>query len=698
MTSSADAGDYENQPERSIVTFADLATVAAVMDVLIPPDEWPAGWAGGVEKLASAHEVDFLQEYVPLLNSLCRELDLLSHERSAVPFHELDAKERTLVFAALDATASPRIREAIDAAIIVAHQGYYGGTSEPAGWAMVGFQPEPEGAHDPDPETGIAVDALHSGYDVIVIGAGAGGGVAAAELSAAGRRVLLIERSRPMRDRELRGNHLQGKRMELYDMTAGPGAHSPRVLEHADGTTQILRGDRDGAAYGLVAMTLGGGTRVWQGMSWRFLDEDFAMASVYGVPEDSTLADWPFGYDELAPYYDRVEWELGVSGSGAGPIGARNRRTRDYPMPPLPSNRVGKELGAAADRMGWSYGPIPFAINSVPRDGRPACVRCAQCVGHACPVEAKNGTHNTFIPRAIATGNCDLLLSAQALAIEHDGRGTATGVTFVVDTPAGPLERTVHARKVVVCAGAIETPRLILASGLGNDWVGRNHHSHGIAAAVATTAPVVKSYVGPGHSVASLDWVHRNGEAWGGGVVFDFPPMYPLAMAVSGRSAAPSAWGSAHKEWMRASRPPLGTLSMVQEVPHVANRVTLDPRVTDRWGMPVTRLRAEPHPASREASDYMADKCYEWVEAAGGRGIGRVSVPGGVPGAEHSAGTARLAADPANGACDERGKLFGTANVYVADASLHPTNGGFNPGLTAMANSMRVAELLSREN
>jgi choline dehydrogenase-like flavoprotein len=431
-------------------------------------------------------------------------------------------------------------------------------------------------------------------------------------------------------------------------------------------------------------------------MSWRFYPEDFAMASTYGVPEHSTLADWPFDYDELAPYYDRVEWELGVSGSGDSPMGLRAARARGYPMPALPSDKTREAFSAAAAQLGWSTSPIPFAINSVPRDGRPACVRCAQCVGHSCPVNAKNGTQNTFIPRAIATGNCDLLLSAQALAIEHDASGTATGVQVVVETADGPVTRVVRSTQVVVSAGAIESARLLLVSGLGNDWVGRNHHSHGVAAAIARAAPDVKSWIGPGHSIASVDWVHRNREAWGGGVIFDFPPMYPLGKAELGRNFAGAAWGVQHKEWMRDTGSPVGTLSMVQEIPHEASRVTIDQAVTDRWGMPVARLRGEAHPATREAVDYMTAKCEEWLAAVGGRDIFEVAVSPSPQGSEHSAGTARMAAEPRDGACDGNGLLFGTRNVYVADASLHPTNGGFNPGLTAMANALRVADLLSR--
>ena len=120
--------------------------------------------------------------------------------------------------------------------------------------------------------TGIPVDELLPAYEVVVIGAGAGGGVAACELAEAGRQVLLVERARPMRDSELRDNHIQGKRDQLYGVTAGPGPGNPRVWEHADGAVQLLRGDGNMGTYGLNAMTLGGGTvcgKEWPGGSTR---------------------------------------------------------------------------------------------------------------------------------------------------------------------------------------------------------------------------------------------------------------------------------------------------------------------------------------------------------------------------------------------------------------------------------------------
>jgi choline dehydrogenase-like flavoprotein len=312
-------------------------------------------------------------------------------------------------------------------------------------------------------------------------------------------------------------------------------------------------------------------------------------------------------------------------------------------------------------------------------------------------VDAKNGTQNSFIPRAVATGNADLLMRSQVLEIEHDGRGRARGIRVVTETADGPVESRVHADRIVVSAGALESPRLLLASGLGNEWVGRNHHSHGFVLATAREPSTIKTDVGPGHSVATLDFVHRGGEAWGGGVLFDMLPDYPLGRALSATAASGHRYGLGHKDWMRRSILTLGAMSMVQEVPDASARISIDPVVRDRYGMPVVRAAGSPHSATWESVEYMAARAKEWIEAAGGRDVSALAIPGATQGSEHSAGTVRLGTDPAQAACDERGRVFGTVNVYVADASLHPTNGGFNPGLTAMANALRVATLLLAE-
>ncbi|MBW7462028.1 GMC family oxidoreductase N-terminal domain-containing protein, partial [Paenibacillus sepulcri] len=123
-----------------------------------------------------------------------------------------------------------------------------------------------------------------------------------------------------------------------------------------------------------------------------------------------------------------------------------------------------ERLARAAEKLGWEAGPVPLLINSIDRDGRPACGRCGQCVGFACPTNSKNGGHNTMLVRAVATGNCDLICDSTVERIDTEGGRHATGVRLVQQLDGAILRRQVRAGHVVVAAGAIESARLLLNS------------------------------------------------------------------------------------------------------------------------------------------------------------------------------------------------------------------------------------------
>ncbi len=138
---------------------------------------------------------------------------------------------------------------------------------------------------------------------------------------------------------------------------------NPRVFVDHTGEAHVVAPHEGG--YHNNAMTVGGGTRVYGAQAWRFLPEDFRMASEYGVPEDSSLADWPISLAELAPYYERAEWEIGVAGPDQT-LTRRGPRQRGYPMPPVPSNPKREVLERGAVKLGWHTAPAPLLINTTP--------------------------------------------------------------------------------------------------------------------------------------------------------------------------------------------------------------------------------------------------------------------------------------------------------------------------------------------
>jgi choline dehydrogenase-like flavoprotein len=539
-----------------------------------------------------------------------------------------------------------------------------------------------------------------TGYDAIVVGAGAGGGVAAGVLAEAGKRVLLLERGPALAFADVRRDHLRNQRFERYGNNAGPDAAHPRVVEAPDGQWRVVAPHEDG--YHNNAAAVGGGTRVFGAQAWRFLPDDFRMASVYGAPAGSGLADWPIGYEELAPFYQRAEWEIGVAGDSEASARIWPREV-GFPMAPLPHGRKGAALRAAAGSLGWGTLAVPLLINTEPYGGRPACTRCQHCVGFACPVDAKNGAHNTMIARALASGRCELRAGAMVERIDTDAAGRVTGVSYI--DQAG--ERRQARAEVVVCAaGAIETARLLLNSagprhprGLGNqhDQVGRYLQGHYYPAAVGLLPEDVYDGLGPGPSTATVRFNHGNPGVIGGGMLADEFIALPIIFWARDLPPDLPRWGVANKRFMRENyRRVVRVTGPVQEIPSPDARVTLDPAVRDRWGLPVARLAGTTHPETLRTAAFMQERAAEWLRAAGASRVWGKEPRLRLSAGQHQAGTCRMGEDPRASVVDPWGRVHGHDNLFIADGSVHVTNGGFNPVLTIMALAFRAAEQIVR--
>jgi choline dehydrogenase-like flavoprotein len=535
--------------------------------------------------------------------------------------------------------------------------------------------------------------------NAVVVGAGAGGGIVAKQLSEAGLSVVLLERGNWVGFEEHGHDDLINQRTSVLAAGFGPDERSPRVVEAGPGRWRTLT--PTDPAYGNNAACVGSGTVSYGAMAWRFMEQDFRMKSAYGAPVGSTLEDWPITYADLEPSYEQAEWEIGVSGDmSTNPFSPPRRKA--YPMPPFPYNREGRLLEAAARRLGYHPFPIPMLRNSVPFGDRNACIACRYCVGFACEINAKNGTHNTVIPRALATGNCELRTGCVAAEVVVDDGGRARGVRYF---DARDHEQYQTCDLVVLAGAAIETARLLLNSksrlfpkGAGNrhDWVGRNLQGHAYSGAVGLFAEEVYDDVGSGATVAISDFNHGNPAISGGAVLCNEFIRLPYQFSMVRPPGAPR-WGKAHKDFQRQYfKRSIVLAGPVQEMPVFEARVEVDPVVRDHWGIPVARISGRRHPQDVETGRFIAEKAQQWLREAGAVRTW-TRVPGtGVSGGQHQAGTCRMGNDPKTSVTNRYGQVHDIDNLFIADGSLHVTNGGFNPVLTIMALGYWVGDYITR--
>lgn len=537
--------------------------------------------------------------------------------------------------------------------------------------------------------------------NAVVVGAGAGGGIAAKELAEAGLSVVLLERGKSYSAFDCRKDDLRNERTSALGTGFGPDElKNPRVVVDANGRERVLYPNDGG--YQNNAGCVGGGTLSYGAMAWRFLEKDFRMRSTYGCPAGSSLENWPISYDDLEPFYEKAEYEIGVSGDvSTDPFHAP--RKKPLPMPPLPPNREMEILRPAALRLKLHPFDIPMLRNSVPYNGRPPCMRCRWCVGFACEVDAKCGTQNTVIPKAIATKNCELRTECVVKEVQTDARGRVTGVAYF---DANDRLQEQPADLVIVSCAAIESARLLLNSrsalhpnGLGNryDWVGRNLQGHSYTGGYGLFKEDVYDDVGPGAGIAICDYNHGNPGLAGGGLLANEFIRLPIQFVTQLPASVPK-WGQTHKDFMRkAFRHSIAIKGPVQEMPVFDSRVQADPKVKDYWGIPVARLSGGRHPHTLEIGRYMADKAADWLKEAGAIEVWKQPPGPGLSAGQHQAGTCRMGNDPKTSVVDKYCRVHDHDNLYVVDGSVHVTNGGFNPVLTIMANAYRASAQIVKD-
>ena len=526
--------------------------------------------------------------------------------------------------------------------------------------------------------------------NAVVVGAGAAGGIVAKELATAGLSVVLLERGKWYTAADCRKDDLRNQRTTVLGNAFGPDDRgNPRVWVDSKGAAHTVLPSE--GAYQNNAACVGGGTLSYGAQAWRYMPQDFKMRSTYGAPAGSSLEDWPITYDDLEPFYDKAEYEIGVSGDYSG-TPFKGPRRRDLPMRPLPPNREFGILEPAARRLGLHPFHLPMLRNSVPYNGRGPCMRCRWCCGFACETDAKNGSQNTVIPVALNTGNCELRTECMVKEILTDDRGRARGVAYYDST--GHLEEQ-PADIVIVSACAIESARLLLNSrsrlfpnGLGNryDQVGRHLQGHHYTGAVGYFDFETYDDVGPGASIAITDYNHGTPGLAGGGMLANEFIRLPIHMLDKLPPGTPR-WGLGHKQAMRHwHKRSIVIMGPTQQIPTATGRVTIDSGVKDRWGLPVARFEGNSHPHTFDIGDMQASRAEAWLKEAGAISTSQMTYKTeSVSSGQHQAGTCRMGDDPKGSVVNRRCQIHDVDNVFVIDGSVHVTNGGFNPVLTIMA-------------
>jgi choline dehydrogenase-like flavoprotein len=526
--------------------------------------------------------------------------------------------------------------------------------------------------------------------DVCIIGAGASGAAAAKVLTERGMKVVALERG-PWRKKETFGGD-ELANVNRYNLWPDP-LLNPRTHRTSAGEKAAVD------LFCPVPQMVGGGTVHWQGWLPRFAENDFRLRTIVGDLPGTSLADWPITYDDLEPYYTKVEWAFGVSGQ-AGANKFEGPRSKGYPCPPMPMSRYAEKFHRGCGALGWNSFPTPQAALSQPYNGRPATVVSAFAQQHGDPTGTRSSALNVFVPDALATGRYDLRPDSYVRELVVDERGRVRSAVY---EDADGVVHEQEADVFVLACGAVESARLLLLSrsarfpnGLanGSDLVGRNVTFHEYSSAIGVFDDPIYAWAGGGYVSASSFQFYEHDDSRGfasGGHIACAGVGIPLPINWSLPDRP--LWGTdAKKMDQEFFNHSMAVSMVVHDMPQHDNRVDLDDEVVDAWGLPAARITLKPHDNDLAMGRFLVDRDAEILEAAGAKKIYTVYPERVTGNCSHQHGTTRMGNDPDTSVLDKYCRAHEVDNLFVVDGSPFPTGTGANPTLTIMANAWRVAD------
>ena len=521
--------------------------------------------------------------------------------------------------------------------------------------------------------------------DVLIVGAGPTGAVAAKRFLEAGMRVVVLEQGDWPDYSQARADHPD------FELTMGRYWSGNPNRRQAPADYPIDDTDSDISA--VLFNAVGGGTVIYAAHWQRNMPSDFRVRTLDGVADD-----WPLTYEDLAPFYERVEADFGVSGLAGDPAFPPGKGP---PLPPAPLGPMGRRVARAHNQLGWHWWPGPNAIATRAYGPLKPCQQRATCMW-GCAEGAKGSVDITHWPQLVKRG-AQLVTGARVGRLETNSDGLVTGAEYIDRNGHAHFQR---AAVVMLAANGIGTPRLLLNSasarfpnGLANSsgLVGRRLMLHPFGTVVGLFEDDLGSTHGLwGQHIHSLEFYETDasrgfvrGAKWG-----LQPTGGPLSMTRS------YPWGEANAIWgtdfHRELRKRLGHSSMwgiiAEDLPEEQNRVVLDPALKDANGIPAPKLIYRMSENSRRLLAFHLARAKESLEAAGANEV--VIAPLIRETGWHILGTCKMGTDPATSVVDPWGRCHDVPNLFIYDGSIWPTSSGMNPTATIAALALWCAEHL----
>jgi choline dehydrogenase-like flavoprotein len=551
-------------------------------------------------------------------------------------------------------------------------------------------------------------------YDVCVIGSGAGGGTAAKVLTEGGLNVVLLEAGPPVTPEK--DFKMLMWPYELPHRGVGVGGHAAENFGEflAPNGAWDIAGEPYTSAPGsnfqwFRSRIVGGRTNHWGRIALRFAPIDFRSGTRDGLGDD-----WPITYDDLAPYYDKVESYIGVFGTRENVSSAPDGMFLPPPKPRCTDLIVKK----ACDKIGIICIPSRLAILTRSVNGRLPCHYCGQC-GRGCVTASNFSSSQVMIPPAMKTGKLTMVTGAMAREVLLGKDGKAEGVSYI--DKATRTEKRVSARAVVLAASACESARLLLNStsaqfpnGLANSSgaVGR-YLTDSVGSDGWGIIPQLEKM--PPHNHDGVGGMHMYIPWWKFDRKNDFPRGYHIEFG-GGREMPgvgefndllheEEGYGATLKKRTRQVYGiGIGLSGRGEMIPNPDTYCEIDPIVVDKWGIPVLRFHFKwSEYELRQARD-MQETFRAIIEAAGGEYKTKTPISGQHPfgiaeGGKiiHEVGTARMGADPKSAVLNAYCQSHDVKNVFVMDGAPLVTNPDKNPTLTIMALAWRASEYLLDE-